>query len=245
MSYQKAYRPSSKAISKAKEKLEMALSSAGLYYIDESENTLLRNNIVNRHLGLETYRFFINSEAFDPSPIINAQVILSVQDSRERHKKPEENPKGYLKLDLRKFSLVVPRWSGAMNIVAFYIEDEDKLFFKNANIIHAYAEAISRNKSRKTATGTVVSNGLQLQGGLHYMKFTPDMESRLGSEYVNPERMPETTMHNEISYGGRSIKTEEPFVFNEEEFIRMVGQFTEYPDIFKLKFKTIKRIMER
>jgi len=227
---------------KAKRKLESILDKSKIYYIDESKSILLNNNVINRHMDLDTYKVFYWDTNVQTKPI-PSQIIINIQNSRSMDYKPDSNPHGYLKINLKKFLLTVPRWGGGTPIVAFYIEDEDKFFFKTTDVIHAYIEAAIKGKTKDKKVFVPAHH--IIQQGIKYIKLLPDNPAKYSYYFEDANMKNNSNKKYRTSFITQSIATEFPLLFNEEEFIELMGKFNNYPDIFKLKYKTLTRLLER
>lgn len=225
-------------MSKAESKLEKLLNESKLLYIKE-DNFILSNPINNNMLST-TYKIFLdllkvsNSEDF-----IDSKIILFKQNSRNKNymnRNKEENEEGYLKVNLRSLRENVSNNLLSNSVVAFYIEDEDRLFFKKGTTIRNYMNSMIKKSNEKTGSCNQL---LGISGKEQFIRFVPKDEEK----YIKPDG--DFNPSEKMYLFGKQVDTENMLVMNENEFVSLMSKFANYDSHFKLKFKAIKRLMER
>lgn len=195
-----------------------------------------------------------------PTP---CKIFLVSQDSRGPFHKTEH---GYLKINLHAFSKSFAKWTTMNTLIAFYVVDENKLYFKSASSIFNYAQSIIDRKTigqkdtGRTGGRTAPTNfGANMLDKEVFLKLKPESDKKNRTDYEPFDE--ETKRRISLDRGntidprdgkysmglpaGRLIYTKLPTVMDEGEFITYLNTINNYSRDFRLNFKTATRILGR
>lgn len=234
----------------AYKRLKNLLERNRVYYVT-SDNFLLREDSYNSFVSIPSIRYFIQPEQ-EQSNVTYCDLITIIQQKKTHiNNKYNKAESGYFKIPLRAFVNGISHSKSQKTIVAFYIAEEDRFYFKRASTIMNYAKSIASRKKRSKdyyqldAIPATVWMRVNLNEKSEYDDGTerrPNLDfdglPPLAKKYSNPNKSHHCSLCNGI------ITTDFPAVVKEEEIPAYFKQINRYDSNFRLRFKTISRFFK-
>lgn len=184
-----------------------------------------------------SFRVFLSNNSESSDSVVPITFFIETQLERYRSKASEE---GYFKIKLGRLEKFVSRVSGRHSIMAMYFAAENKFYFKPMLYLFNYLDAIRKRDAKSTYSTSYD----------HTIRFEPkpeDIEKYENKRWSAPsgeESVFFTTPFSRNS-GSIEIKHKRPLYFTEDEVVEFLTKNQEYESMWKLKQKTISRIINR
>lgn len=184
-----------------------------------------------------SFKVYLSNSSESANNIVPITFFVETQLKRFRGKAAED---GYFKVKLARLENHVSKQQGRTAMMAMYFGDEKKFYFKSVKNLLSYLEATRRDEKGRKAS--------YLFNKEHAVRFDPKPENEekydsMALEIGGKEQCFRTTFSENM--GHIQIDHENPLYMTEPEIVHTLKTHQQYEEMWKLKQKTISRIINR